>query len=72
MTVHTFPKSILDLADELGAYYGRDPITAPEPINVFPVELNPRAWPPCLHCGGNVSCDQYQPDTSAPLWGASE
>ena len=64
--------SNLALANYFATYHGLKPIIAPTSINVFPVGLNPRAWPPCLHCGGNVSCTEYQPDTSAPLWGSGE
>ncbi len=63
--------SFLDLANELGAYHGRDPIERVNPIDIMPLGLNPRAWPPCSHCGGNVLCENYEPDTAAPLWGAS-
>ncbi len=61
-----------DLINQLGDYLARDPITAIPTIDVQPTMLNPRAWPPCKHCGGNVNCDNYDPDTQAPLWGATD
>jgi len=53
---------------------GCDPANYPLIEPVAPVatavqSLNPRAWPPCKHCGGNANCEAYDPDTSAPLWG---
>lgn len=59
-----------DLTNNLGAYYGAATIAPVEPIAALVTGLNPRAWPPCKHCGGNVNCSDYDPDTSAPLWGA--
>jgi hypothetical protein len=43
-------------------------IDCPEPIEEMPRQLNPYAWPACLHCGGNVHCEDYEPDTDGPLW----
>lgn len=60
--------STRDLANQLGDYFDAKPIARIEPI-AMPVGLNPRAWPPCKHCGGNVHCENYDPDTQAPLWG---
>ena len=61
--------SFRELSNRLGDYFGRDEI-APIPLITQPTAmLNPRAWPPCKHCGGNVHCEDYDPDTSAPLWG---
>lgn len=61
--------SVLDMASQLGAYHARDVIEPIAPVTTAVQGLNPRAWPPCKHCGGNVQCADYEPDTSAPLWG---
>lgn len=60
------------LANDLGTYFNADRIEPIAPITEPVRGFNPRAWPPCKHCGGNVSCQAYEPDTSKPLWGASE
>lgn len=60
------------LANKLGDYFDRDPIPPIPLIEEMPVGLNPRAWPPCKHCGGNVRCENYVPDTAAGLWGEME
>lgn len=58
------------LLDQLGGYLSpRFRVEPVEPIAVNVSGLNPRAWPPCAHCGGNINCENYDPDTSAPLWG---
>ncbi|MES2902860.1 MAG: hypothetical protein V4696_01620 [Pseudomonadota bacterium] len=62
-----------DLINKLGEYYNAEPIARIPPIETQPVGLNPHAWPPCKCCGGNVNqCTNYDPDTSAPLWGKKE
>jgi hypothetical protein len=64
--------STRDLANQLGDYFGKAPIARIAPVDVQPVGLNPRAWPRCKHCGGNVNCADYDPDTQGPLWGETE
>lgn len=58
-----------ELANQPGEYFGAAKIERIPPITVMVNSLNPRAWPPCKHCGDGVNCDNYDPDTSAPLWG---
>lgn len=61
--------AVIALANQLGEYHGKPPIARIDPVIGTPLDLNPRAWPPCKHCGGNVNCENYDPDTQAPLWG---
>ncbi len=62
-----------EVIDGLGEYFVTPHKYEPvEPIASNVLGLNPRAWPPCKHCGGNVNCEAYDPDTSAGLWEQSK
>ncbi len=52
-----------DLIDDLGEYFPTQfRVETVEPIRAHVVGLNASLWPRCAHCGGDVSCADYEPD----------